>query len=159
MLNQLIQDSTRWLSTLFILMTGLSLSIPLLAQNKPDLTQPVIIVPEKISGVKTFTAEHVIEKILATPELVVIDARIKADREYGYLEDSISLPDIETNCKTLAAHITNKNTALLFYCNGVQCGRSVVSIKIARSCGYTNISWFKGGFAEWKQKGYPYVRN
>ena len=46
-----------------------------------------------------------------------------------------------------------------FYCNGVQCGRSVVSIKVARSCGYHNLSWFKGGFAEWKEKGFQYIKD
>ena len=89
---------------------------------------------------------------------MLIDARITEDRDYGYIESSISLPDIETNCNSLKKIIPGKKQALMFYCNGVQCGRSVVSIKVARSCGYHNLSWFKGGFAEWKEKGYQYIK-
>ena len=128
------------------------------ATSPPDLTKPVVIVPEKIPGIETLSAEQVVEVILAKPDIIVIDARIREDRQYGYLDESISLPDIETNCHSLAEYIPNKNRPVIFYCNGIQCGRSVISIKVARSCGYSKLYWFKGGFAEWKQKGFPYVR-
>jgi len=131
----------------------------LFAQETPDLSRPQIIVPEKISGVTTVTAEQVIEILTSQNAPLLIDARIRADRAFGYIENSISLPDIETNCDTLIQVSADKNKPLMFYCNGVQCGRSVVSIKVAHSCGYHNLSWFKGGFAEWKEKGYQYIKN
>ena len=123
----------------------------------PDLTKGKIIVPDDIPGVETLTAEGVIEKANSNDKLVIIDARINKDRASGYIEDSFSLPDINTNCDTLSKLVENKQTPLLFYCNGVKCGRSVVAIKIAKSCGYKNISWFRGGFEEWKDKGYQYM--
>jgi len=128
------------------------------AKETPDLAKPKVIVPEKIAGVTTVTAEKVIEDLTSDNPPILIDARIKQDRDYGYIETSISLPDINTNCETLSKITTDKNQHLMFYCNGVQCGRSVVSIKIARSCGYHNLSWFKGGFAEWKNKDYQYEK-
>lgn len=128
------------------------------ALETPDMTKPKIIVPEKISGVATLTAEQVIEILTSNNASLLIDARISQDREFGYIESSISLPDIETNCDTLNKISTDKNQHLMFYCNGVQCGRSVVSIKVARSCGYHNLSWFKGGFSEWKNKGYQFIK-
>lgn len=129
-----------------------------LAETAPNLAKPKIVVPDKISGVDTLSAEQVLKALMAEQAPLLVDARIKQDREYGYIESSISLPDINTNCKSLASTIsTNKNKTIIFYCNGVQCGRSVVSIKVARSCGYQNLSWFKGGFAEWKEKGYQYL--
>jgi len=129
------------------------------AQEALDLSRPQVIVPEKISGVTTVTAEQVIEILTSENAPLLIDARIRDDRAFGYIERSISLPDIETNCDTLNQVSADKDKPLMFYCNGVQCGRSVVSIKVARSCGYHNLSWFKGGFAEWKEKGYQYIKN
>lgn len=127
------------------------------ANNTPDLTKGKIIVPDAIPGVATLSAEDVIEKANSVDKLVIIDARINKDRAIGYIEGSLSLPDINTNCTTLSRLVADKQTPLLFYCNGVKCGRSVVAIKIAKSCGYNNLSWFRGGFEEWKAKGYQFV--
>ena len=123
----------------------------------PNLARTVVVVPEMIAGVNTVTAEEVIESLTSDSPPILVDARIRKDRDYGYIETSISLPDIETNCTTLKNINVDKKKHIMFYCNGVQCGRSVVSIKVARSCGYHNLSWFRGGFAEWKDKGYQYV--
>jgi len=103
-----------------------------LAAAAPDLTLPKIIVPEHIAGVTTLTAEEVVELANSKHNLIIIDARISADRKHGYLEDSLSLPDIKTNCPELGKIIPDKNTPTLFYCNGIKCGRSVVSVKIAK---------------------------
>jgi len=129
------------------------------AQEALDLSRPQVIVPEKIPGVTTVTAEQVIEILTSENAPLLIDARIRDDRAFGYIESSISLPDIETNCGTLNQVSPDKDKPLMFYCNGVQCGRSVISIKVARLCGYHNLTWFKGGFAEWKEKGYQYIKN
>ena len=123
----------------------------------PNLDRPVVVVPEMIAGVTTVTAEQVLESLTSNSPPILVDARIRKDRDYGYIETSISLPDIETNCSTLESINADKKKHMMFYCNGIQCGRSVVSIKVARSCGYHNLSWFRGGFAEWKDKGYQYV--
>lgn len=116
-----------------------------------------VISPEVIPGVTRLDAEGVINIVEKTPDLVVIDARITIDRRQGFIEGSHSLPDIDTNCNNLDKIIPGKMQPVLFYCNGVKCGRSVKSINIAQSCGYKNIYWFRGGFEEWKAKGYPFV--
>ena len=114
--------------------------------------------PETIDGTTKVSAEGFIELVDSVPDLIVIDSRIPGDRKQGYVEGSISLPDVETNCKTLASNIPSKKSAALFYCNGVKCGRSAKAIKIALSCGYNNVYWFRGGFEEWLAKGYPYLQ-
>ena len=114
--------------------------------------------PESIEGTTKVSAEGFIELVDSVPDLIVIDSRIPGDRKQGYVEGSISLPDVETNCKTLASSIPSKKSAALFYCNGVKCGRSAKAVKIALSCGYNNIYWFRGGFEEWLAKGYPYLQ-
>jgi len=128
------------------------------AAETPNLTKPKIVVPEKIPGVDTVSAEQLIEVLTSDTPPILIDARIDTDRIHGYIESSVGLPDIDTNCAALDKIASDKNSHLMFYSNGTQCGRSVVSIKVARSCGYHHLSWFKGGFSEWDEKGYQYIR-
>lgn len=128
------------------------------ASEAPDLTIPKIIVPDRIAGVKTLTAESFVELATTSPNLIIIDARIKGDRRQGYIESSISLSDIDTNCIELGKIIPTKTTPVAFYCNGTKCERSATSVKIAKSCQYKNIYWFKGGFEEWKEKGFQYIK-
>lgn len=118
-----------------------------------------ILAPELISGTTRVSAEGLIELAEKTPGLLIIDARIRSDRLQGYIESSISLPDVETDCDSLAKIIPEKNTPVLFYCNGVKCGRSVNSSKIAIACGYKNLYWFRGGFEEWQEKKFPFIKS
>lgn len=114
--------------------------------------------PESIEGTIKVSAEEFIDLVEKIPELVIIDSRIPGDRKQGFIEGSLSLPDVDTTCDSLAKVISKKNAVSLFYCNGVKCGRSAKAIKIALGCGYTNIYWFRGGFEEWLEKGYPYLQ-
>ena len=116
------------------------------------------ISPETIEGTTRVDAEGVIELVNEVPALVFIDSRIRGDRKQGYIEGSVSLPDIDTDCDSLARLIPEKTAPVLFYCNGVKCGRSAKAVKIAIDCGYRTIYWFRGGFEEWLAKGYPILR-
>ena len=115
-------------------------------------------VPESIDGVIKVTAEELIGLAEDIPELVILDSRIPGDRIQGFIEGTLSLPDTETTCDSLSKIISKKDTASLFYCNGIKCARSGKAIKIALDCGYSNIYWFRGGFGEWLEKGYPYIQ-
>ncbi len=116
-----------------------------------------IVSPEAIPGTTRVDAEGVINIVEKISDLVIIDARITIDRKQGFIEGSRSLPDIDTTCTSLEKVAPGKTRPVLFYCNGVKCGRSVKSINIAQGCGYEKIYWFRGGFEEWKAKGYPFV--
>ena len=118
---------------------------------------PVVPVPEQIPGVKRVDAEAVIDLAAKLPKLIIIDSRVAGDRKMGYIENSVSLPDAKTNCKSLAKIIPAKTMPVLFYCNGVKCGRSVVATRIALQCGYQDIYWFRGGFEEWRAKQFPFL--
>lgn len=114
--------------------------------------------PESIEGTTKVNAEEFISLVEKLPELTIIDSRIPGDRKQGYIEGSLSLPDVDTTCESLTKFISKKDAPSLFYCNGVKCGRSAKAIKVALSCGYSNIYWFRGGFEEWLAKGYPYLQ-
>ena len=114
--------------------------------------------PEDIPGTTKVDAEGLLHLVETIPDLIIIDSRIKLDRKQGYIQGSQSLPDVETNCSSLAKLISAKNAPTLFYCNGIKCGRSVKAVRIALQCGYNKIYWFRGGFEEWKQKNYPFLK-
>lgn len=110
--------------------------------------------PETIQGTTKIDAEELIELARENENLIIIDSRIHSDRNQGYIADSISLPDTETDCPSLLTIIENKDSPAVFYCNGPKCRRSDNAVAIALECGYSNIYWFRGGFEEWKNKKY-----
>jgi rhodanese-related sulfurtransferase len=54
--------------------------------------------------------------------------------------------------------IPSRDHPVVFYCNGIRCGRSREAAQIARGCGFRNVYWFRGGFEEWLAQGYPYLK-
>ena len=114
--------------------------------------------PEDVPGTTKINAEELIELMWASPQLTLIDSRITSDRSKGFIEGSISLPNTETSCGALEVVLSDKLAPVLFYCNGVKCGRSAKAAQIAIDCGYNQIYWFRGGIEEWKQKQLPLVK-
>jgi len=140
-------------------LTTLAMLVSLLLFSTSLSASTEIKSPKHIEGVTKVGAEGMIELIDRLETLVIVDSRIPGDRHKGYIESSISLPDTKTNCQTLARIIPSKNTPSLFYCNGIKCGRSAIAIKIAKKCGYQELYWYRGGFEDWIEKGFPYIQN
>lgn len=121
--------------------------------------EPTVKSPDNIAGSTLVNAEDVINIAGVQLDLILIDSRVSGDRRQGYIEDSISLPDEKTHCESLSKILSSKSTPVVFYCNGPKCGRSAKAINIALSCHYQHIYWFRGGFEEWKNKNYPYIKD
>jgi rhodanese-related sulfurtransferase len=117
-----------------------------------------IVSPETIDGAIIVDAEGLIETVTQIPELILIDSRIISDRTEGFIEGSVSLPDIETDCDSLASTVPGLATPVLFYCNGIKCGRSARAATIAIDCGYATIYWFRNGMEEWQAQEFPLVQ-
>lgn len=116
--------------------------------------------PDAIPNTTRVSAEQVVDLANNTPGLVIVDARKAEDRQSaGWIEGSIALPNYDTNEQSLAKVVPDKNTPVLFYCNGVKCGRSVESANKAVSWGYKNVYWFRGGWEEWLEKKMPVSHN
>lgn len=123
-----------------------------------DNSKETLPLPTVLSGVTTISAETLATMLSEDPGLLVIDARIDRRRNKGYIDGSIHLPDVETNCESLAKIIPSKSTKIIFYCSSSECGRSMNAVTQAQKCHYTNLYWFRGGFKDWKNSGYPYVK-
>jgi rhodanese-related sulfurtransferase len=121
-----------------------------LADSKP-------YAPESIDGTVIVTAEEAVELILDTPGMPIIDSRKKMEYLKGHIEGAVSLLNTEMTEQGLLAIAPDKNAPILFYCNGVRCLRSSDAIDKARSWGYSNLIWFRGGWKEWTEKRLPVV--
>ena len=117
-----------------------------------------IVSPVHIDGTTIVDAAGLIETVTQIPELILIDSRLPADHREGFIEGSVSLPDTDTDCDSLAGIVPALTTPLLFYCNGIKCGRSATTAAIAVACGYTRVYWFRNGMEEWQEQEYPLVQ-
>ncbi len=113
--------------------------------------------PEAIEGVVILTAEAAIEMILDNPDMAIIDSRKKLEYVKGHIEGAVSLLDTEMTEHDLEYIVTNKESAILFYCNGVRCLRSSNAIVKVQNWGYSHIYWIRGGWKEWSKKRLPVV--
>lgn len=111
--------------------------------------------PESIAGTFRIDADELIRMANNNDRLVIIDSRLRPDRRQGYIPDSVSLPDTETDCDSLAKIIPSKHSEVAFYCNGPKCKRSDHAVAIAVECGYDQVFWFRGGIEEWLHDNYP----
>jgi rhodanese-related sulfurtransferase len=85
--------------------------------------------------------------------LVLIDARSAQEYQEAHILNAISIP-LSAFEKDNALLKAPKDARLVFYCNGVKCGKSGKSALIARSLGYSNISIYADGMPVWEEKGY-----
>ena len=132
------------------LLLGILLSSVTYAKEK------AVTAPESIDGAKTITAVGIIELIHKFPDLVIIDSRMP-DRLRGYIEGSVNLTDINTSCESLSKHLKSLKSPVIFYCDGPHCLRSWKAIKIALTCGYQHIYWYRGGLEDWINQDFPYI--
>ena len=111
--------------------------------------------PDTIEGAVTIDAERLIELVNRDAGVILIDSRLRTDRNMSFIPGSVSLPDTLTDCKSLARIIPGKSSNVVFYCNGPRCRRSDRAVMTAMKCGYSNVHWFRGGMASWRAATYP----
>ena len=103
---------------------------------------------------KVLTSEELKALIDAKPPgLVVIDARTPEEYQEVHIKNAINIPVQKLeNDKSLLPE--PKDARLVFYCNGVKCGKSGKAAKIALELGYKDVSVMTEGMPVWEEKGY-----
>jgi rhodanese-related sulfurtransferase len=115
--------------------------------------------PMEIKGAKTVNADGVIDLIQKTENLVVLDNRSSADYDAGHIEGAIRLIDTDVTAEAvLAQYVKSKDAPVLFYCNGLKCGRAAKATMKAVEWGYTRVYYYALGLDEWKHRELPLVR-
>lgn len=100
-----------------------------------------------------FVAQHA---VLPKPEgVLIIDSR-PAARKYdpGHIPTALNLPDSQFD-KHADKLPQDKNTLLIFYCDGLECMLSHNSAHRAEKFGYANVRVYAAGFPDWIAGGRP----
>jgi rhodanese-related sulfurtransferase len=126
-----------------LLLLALSVSVACMAAEKTKDGFPILSSEELKSLLESKRADT-----------VLIDARTALEYQEAHLLSAVSIPlnVLEKDSSVLTAA---KNAHLVFYCNGIKCGKSGKSALIARSLGYRDISIYAEGMPVWEEKGYP----
>ncbi len=120
--------------------------------------------PPTLSGATVVSAEQV--KALMAKGVPVIDTRVANEYADSHIVGAISVPYKEKSAKAttfdgaadsfdLSKLPKDKAAPLVFYCNSGECWKSYKASVTAIKSGYKAVSWFRGGFPEWKAKGFP----
>ncbi len=122
------------------------------------------VVPDGLSGAKVINADEC--KKLMNSNGKVFDVRNELEYGEGHLPGAVMLPYKEKSDKAanfdasvdkfdIGKLPSDKSAPVIFYCNGDRCWKSYKSSVVAIKAGHKNVNWFRGGFPEWKEKGYP----
>lgn len=114
--------------------------------------------PMQIKGATTVNARQIFDLLDKYPSLVILDNRKDEDFAAGHIEGAFRLIDTEVGSETLVKHIASKDTPVLFYCNGVKCGRAAKATEKAVGLGYSKVFYYALGMDEWSKEGLPLVR-
>jgi rhodanese-related sulfurtransferase len=120
---------------------------------------PAADAPLAIPGATTISADDLINLVQTADDLVLVDNRAVADYDAGHIEGALHLLDTDIVDESVLARIAKaKDAPILFYCNGVKCGRAAAAAAKAVSFGYSRVYYYALGMMEWKQRGLPLVR-
>ena len=112
--------------------------------------------PIELEGATTINANDVIEMVQKLDKLVILDNRSVADYEAGHIEGAVRLMDTDlTSEEVLAKVVPTKETPVIFYCNGMKCGRAAKAAAKALGWGYVNVYYYSLGMSEWKERALP----
>ena len=110
--------------------------------------------PSDIKGVETIGTERA--SVLLEQGLPFIDVRSLKDFNAGHLPGAhhLAVHSEEFSAENLSA-IVDKESALVFYCNGITCMGSSLASQKAVEWGWTRVFYYREGFRHWQGEGRP----
>lgn len=87
-------------------------------------------------------------------DLVVVDARNTEEYQEVHIKGAISIPEPKWD-EYKHLFPADKSVPIVFYCNGIKCGKSKKAAKKADAMGYGNIWVYAEGMPVWEEKGMP----
>lgn len=93
-----------------------------------------------------------------THNFLLVDARNPEEYRESHIPGAINIPQrkFEDFIGLLPA---DKNMMLIFYCNGVKCGKSKKAAKHAMKLGYANVHVYAEGMPVWEEVGYSFYKS
>jgi rhodanese-related sulfurtransferase len=88
---------------------------------------------------------------------LLVDARNPEEYREAHIPGAVNIPQ-----KKMAAYLgllpSDRNSEIIFYCNGVKCGKSKKAAKRAVEIGYTNVWVYAEGMPVWEERGYQFYK-
>jgi rhodanese-related sulfurtransferase len=88
--------------------------------------------------------------------MLLIDARTPEEYKEAHITGAINMPEKGFE-KAVEQLPTDPKTLLVFYCNGVKCGKSTRVAKMVGQLGYTNLLIYREGIPVWEERNLPLV--
>lgn len=104
-----------------------------------------------VEGAKVISLKKA-DYLLRKGKALFLDARGAKLYLKGTIVGSLNLPVKKYN--TLKKLLPAKDATLVTFCNGYKCEKSDELAELLIKDGYKNVLIYKGGFPEWKEKGY-----
>lgn len=114
--------------------------------------------PMQLKGATTVNAKEILDLVAKFPNMVVLDNRKQEDFAAGHIEGAVRLIDTDVTPDALAKHVKTKDVPVLFYCNGLKCGRAAKAAEKAIEAGYSKVYYYALGMDEWNKQGLPVNR-
>src|SRR5262245_8317684 len=119
--------------------------------------------PRQISGGRVVRTVELQKMLSAKERPYLIDVEAGAHRTLGgaFWPDgagagTLSAEQQKRCLKAIASFAAGRKTrALVFLCEDAQCWLAHNAARRAIAAGYTNVMWYRGGFAAWRAAGLP----
>ncbi|XOF32877.1 MAG: rhodanese-like domain-containing protein [Candidatus Electrothrix sp. YB6] len=128
-------------------------------QQQPGSSDSAVIAPVTVrptkDGYALIDTAGLKKSIDTEPaDLVVVDARNPEEYQEVHIKGAINVPQKKFK---KYAHLLpkDKSARIIFYCNGVKCGKSKKAAKEALKLGYTQVIVYAEGMPVWEEKGMP----
>lgn len=105
---------------------------------------------------RVITTAELAPKLAGPPAswpLTLVDARTEVEFSEGHIPGAVLVP-ARLVAQKLPALAPDRSRAVVFYCNGPNCTKTVKAARAAAAVGYTNLFEYKEGLPGWGKAGH-----
>jgi rhodanese-related sulfurtransferase len=88
---------------------------------------------------------------------LVVDSRNPEEYQEAHIPGAINIPEKEMD-GFLGLLPADRSTQIIFYCNGVKCGKSKKAAAKSKKIGYSNVWIYSEGMPVWEEMGYSFYK-
>ena len=114
------------------------------------------VAPPANTGYRIISTEELKALMDEKKDFALIDARTAEEYQEAHITGAISIPENKFE-QSLSQMPSDKGRPVVFYCNGIKCGKSKKAAAKAAAAGYTNLLVYGEGFPVWEEKEFPIV--
>lgn len=117
---------------------------------------PYITPPKKAADPSEFVPLSEAYRLWGSGTAFFLDARAPSDYAAGHIANAFNLPaeTFNEHFSQVAAYLS-PNSAIICYCDGVDCDLSHKLVEQLRQNGFAKIHILQNGWTEWSKAGHP----